>query len=74
MRVRLRRRGIFGVREIVAGGNIEKIEKNPDKDGIGVLFCGHMGLGIIEFGEVEVNKLRKELVGKKRKIRKNDVI
>jgi hypothetical protein len=63
MRLRLKKRGMLGVKKINLKGRIVKIGKNPDfgKEGLVVFFRGLEGVGIVDFGKKEMEMLREKL-------------
>ena len=68
MRIRLKKRGVFGIKRIPFDGRIEKVERGQD-GGLDLYVRGLEGLGLISFSQKELGML-----DGKTKSKKTDVV
>jgi len=71
MKIRLKKRGTFGVKKIGLDGNIGKIEKS---EGLRVFVKGLEGLGVVVFSPKEVEMLMNKIKPEKEVKEKKNVV
>lgn len=72
MKVRIKKRGAFGIKKIALDGKIEKVERsenpvNPGNHGVSIFFKGVEGLGVIRLSPKESEMVAMSAMPKKDK-------
>jgi len=71
MRIRMKKRGVLGLKRIGIDGKIGKIEvrENPaeGKLGLSIFFKGLEGMGVVSFSEKEIEMIRDKIKGTEKK-------
>jgi len=71
MKIRMKKRGVLGVKKIALDGKIGKIEKKDG--GLQIFVRGLEGLGVVGFGPREIEMIKKKIGIEERKIVKKKV-